>query len=139
MITNYFGTLYGRTQTILHDSGRPKRRKFGITNIDDSAVEIIEDENEDNKLENVLEENINLEQLPWEILQRIFLSTLVLSDYPFLNHVCWTVNNIITVVQVFRLFENKGMDHLPKYTQKILLRYQNNKIQGKYSLRWRES
>ena len=118
MITNYFGTLYGRTQTILHDSGRPEWRKFGITNIDDSAVEIIEDENEDNKLENLLEENINLEQLPWKILQRIFLSTLVLSDYPFLNHVCWTVNNIITVVQVFRLFENKGMDHLPKYTHK---------------------
>ena len=34
------------------------------TDIDNSAVENIEDENEDNNLENLLEENINLEQLP---------------------------------------------------------------------------
>ena len=31
--------------------------------IDDSAVENIEDKNEDNNLENLTEENINLEQL----------------------------------------------------------------------------
>ena len=34
-----------------------------IRDIDDSAVENIEDKNEDNNLENLREENINLEQL----------------------------------------------------------------------------
>ena len=43
-----------------------------ITDIDNSAVENIEDENEDNNLENLLQESINLEQFPLEILERIF-------------------------------------------------------------------
>ena len=45
---------------------------FDITDIDDSAVEMIENENEDNKLENLLEKNINFEQLLWEIVQGFF-------------------------------------------------------------------
>ena len=51
-----------------------------VTDIDGSAVENIEDENEDNNLENLPEENINLEQLPLEILERIFLSSLISSE-----------------------------------------------------------
>ena len=85
-----------------------------IMDIDNSAVEIIENKNEDNNLENLPEENINLEQLPLEILERIFLSALISSDYTFPNHVCWTLNNMINAVPVFRLFEKKGMDHLPR-------------------------
>ena len=82
-----------------------------ITDIDDSAVENIEDENESSNLENLPEENINLEQLPLEILERIFLSGLISSDYTFSNHVCWTFNKMINAAPVFRLFEKKGMDH----------------------------
>ena len=85
-----------------------------VTDIDGSAVENIEDENEDNNLENLPEENINLEQLPLEILERIFLSSLISSDYTFPNHVCWTFSNMINVVPAFKLFEKKGMDHLPQ-------------------------
>ena len=86
-----------------------------ITDIDDSAVENIEDENEDNNLENLPGEKINLEQFPLEILERSFLSALISSDYTFPNHVCWTFNNMINAVPVF------------------------NEIQGKYSLTCRES
>ena len=85
-----------------------------ITDIDNSAVENINDENEDNNLENLPEENINLEQVPLEILQRTFLSALISSDYTFPNHVCWAFNNMINAVPVFRLFEIKAMDHLPR-------------------------
>ena len=46
--------------------------EVNITDIDNSAVENIEDENEDNNLENLLQESINLEQFPLEILERIF-------------------------------------------------------------------
>ena len=59
-----------------------------ITDIDDSAVENIEDENEDKNLENLPEKNINLKQLSLEMLERIFLSVLISSDYTFPNHVC---------------------------------------------------
>ena len=46
--------------------------EVNITDIDNSAVENIEDENEDNNLENLLQESINLEQFPLEILESIF-------------------------------------------------------------------
>ena len=83
-----------------------------MTDIDDSAVENIEDENEENNLENLPQENISLEELPLKILERIFLLALVSSNYTFPNHICWTFNNMINAVPVFRLFDKKGMDHL---------------------------
>ena len=55
-----------------------------------------------------------LEQLPLEILEKIFLSALISSDYTFPNHVCWTFNNMITAVPVFKLFEKRCMGHLPR-------------------------
>ena len=83
-----------------------------ITNIDDSATKNVEGEDEDNNLENLPEENINLEQLLFEMLERIILSALISSDYTFPNHVCSTFNNMINAVLVFRLFAKKDMDHL---------------------------
>ena len=83
-----------------------------ITNIDDSATKNVEGEDEDNNLENLPEENINLEQLLFEMLERIILSALISSDYTFPNHVCSTFNSMINAVLVFRLFEKKDMDHL---------------------------
>ena len=85
-----------------------------IVDIDDSAEENIENENEDQNLENLPEENINLEQLPLETLKRIFLSALILPDLTFPNHVYWTFNNMINTVPVFRLLEKKAMDHLQR-------------------------
>ena len=55
-----------------------------------------------------------MEQLPLEILERIFLLALISSDNTFLNGVCWTFNNTINAVPVFRLFEKKCVDHLPR-------------------------
>ena len=55
-----------------------------------------------------------LEQLPLEILEKIFLSALISSDYAFPNHVCWTFKNMITAVPVFKLSEKRGMGHLPR-------------------------
>ena len=80
-----------------------------------------------------------MKQLPLEILERIFLLALISSDYTSPNHVCWTFDNVINLVPVFRLFEKKGMDNLPRAYISDLLPYQNNKIQGKYSPTCRES
>ena len=55
-----------------------------------------------------------MKQLPLEILERIFLLALISSDYTSPNHVCWTFDNVINLVPVFRLFEKKGMDNLPR-------------------------
>ena len=85
-----------------------------ITDIDGSTVENIEDENEDNNLENLPEVSIILEQLRLKILEIIFLSALIWSNYTFPNHVCWTFNNMINAVPAFRIFEKKGTDHLPR-------------------------
>ena len=111
----HFAEVHGERYVTLEDLNEVSLEiEVDITDIDDSAVENIEDENEYNNLDNLLEENINLEQLPLEILERIFLSALISSDYTFPNHVCWTFNNMMNAVPVFRLFEKKGMDHLPR-------------------------
>ena len=57
-----------------------------ITDIEDSAVENVEDYNEDNNLENLTKENINLGQL-----------LLISSNYTFPNHACWILYTIYSL------------------------------------------
>lgn len=87
-------------------------RNEGISN---SITEEIDSQN-DPKVDIIeqLHKNLNLEQLPLEILEKIFLSTLISSDFTFPNHVCWSYNNMLSAVPIFKLFEKKGMDHLPR-------------------------
>ena len=69
----HFAEGHGEHYVTLEDLNEvSSESEVDITNIDDSAVENIEDENEDNNLENLPEENISLEQFPMEILDRIF-------------------------------------------------------------------
>ena len=141
IILGHFAEGHGEHYVTLEDLNEVSlESEVDITEIDDSVVEHIEDENEDYNLENLPEENINLEQLPLEILERIFLSALISSDYTFANHVCWTFKNMINAVPVFMLFEKKGMDHLPRvYISDPFALPKQRKYQGKYSLVCRES
>ena len=85
----HFVEAYGEHYVALEDLNETSSEsEVDITDIDDSAVENIEDENEDKNLENLPEKNINLKQLSLEMLERIFLSVLISSDYTFPNHVC---------------------------------------------------
>ena len=89
IILGDFAEGCGEHYVILEDLNEvSSESEVDITDIDDSAVENIEEENEDNNLENFPEENINLEHLPLEILERIFLLALISSDDTFPNHVC---------------------------------------------------
>ena len=58
----HFAEGHGEHYVILEDLNEVSlESEADITDIDDSAVENIEDENEDNNLENLPEENMNLE------------------------------------------------------------------------------
>ena len=56
----------------------------------------------------------SLETLPLEILEKIFISCLVSSNFEFPTHVCWTFNNMIKALPIFGYFENLGIEHLPR-------------------------
>ena len=60
----HFAEGHGEHYVILEDLNEiSSESEADITDTDDSAVENIENKNEDNNLENLTEENINLEQL----------------------------------------------------------------------------
>ena len=63
----HFTKGHGEYHVTLEDLNEvSSESEVDITDIDDSAVEKIVDENEDNNIENLPEENINLKQFRWK-------------------------------------------------------------------------
>ena len=56
----------------------------------------------------------NLEPLPIEIIEKMFLYCLTTSSFEFPNHVCLTYNNVINALPVFKHFQQMGLAHLPR-------------------------
>ena len=83
----HFAEGHGEHYVTLEDLNKVSLESgVDITDIEDSAVENVEDNNEDNNLENLTKENINLGQL-----------LLISSDYTFPNHVCWILYSIYSL------------------------------------------
>ena len=56
----------------------------------------------------------NLEALCIEIIEKIFLYCLTTSIFEFPIHVCWTYNNAMNALPVFKPFQQMGLAHLPQ-------------------------
>ena len=56
----------------------------------------------------------SLEALPIETIEKIFLYCLTTSSFEFPNHVCWTCNNAINALSVFKSFQQMGVAYLPR-------------------------
>ena len=50
----------------------------------------------------------DLEALPIEMIEKIFLYCLATSSFEFPNHIYWTCNNAINVLPVFKPFQQMG-------------------------------
>ena len=56
----------------------------------------------------------SLEVLPIEINENNFLYCLTASSFEFPNRVCWTYDNAINALPVFKHFQQMGLAHLPR-------------------------
>ena len=78
----------------------------------------------DNIIENIGEEIVpireeakevaSLESLPIEIIEKIFLYCLTTSSFEFPNHVCWTYNNAMKALRVFKPLQQMSLAQLPR-------------------------
>ena len=73
--------------------------------LDDISDNIVEN-NADEKIpiRDEVKEVASLEALPIEIIEKISLYCLATSSFEFPNHVCWTYNNAINALIVFKPF-----------------------------------
>ena len=83
--------------------------------LDDIAGNIIKNDAEELvPIRDVAKEVANLEPLPIEIIEKIFLYCLTTSSFEFPNHVCLTYNNVINALPVCKHFQQMGLAHLPR-------------------------
>ena len=81
--------------------------------LDDIADNIVENNAEEIvPIRDETKEVASLEALPIEIIENIFLYCLITSSFEFPNHVCWTYNNAINALPVFKPFQQMGLNHL---------------------------
>ena len=63
---------------------------------------------------NLIQNTIHgLEMLPLKILEKIFVMSLIYSNFEFPTHVCWTFNNLIEAFPKFESLQKIGMANLP--------------------------
>ena len=55
-----------------------------------------------------------LGQLPLEILRKLLIRVLFLSDFKFSTRVCWTFNDKLKTIRLFKVFKSIGTNHFSR-------------------------
>ena len=75
-------------------------------------------EYENNAHERILEstnksESNIFELIPVELLEKIFIQSVISSNFTFPGQVCWTYNNALKAIPRFEMFKKVAMGNLP--------------------------
>lgn len=107
---NYDEFNGGLTDTFNHESNDPIGESFEPDNERlDTSIQVSE-----GKPVNEQDLVTYFELLPPEILERIFMYALAVSDFTFPTHVCWTYNNLLKAYDLFKGYDRKAQQQLPR-------------------------